>query len=150
MIVYFSASARNMERDIEAYRTIIRAIQETGGIIAHNWVEAAAFRGDFPTEELWWTTMQHDVQRGLRDIDMAVVEASGASAFGVGYELATALHSGKPVLALVSKKAKGSSYVRGIRHPALTYAVYEPHTLADLVKDFIVSKGNQETKGTIW
>jgi|GEM_PF-6452856 len=32
MLVYFSGSAREIERDIEIYRMIIKAIHEVGGI----------------------------------------------------------------------------------------------------------------------
>ena len=137
MLVYFSGSAREIGDNIAVYRGVVGAIQEFGGIIAHNWPEAANMRTTFPRDQLWWESMCEDVQEAIVDADAVIVEASGRSTLGVGYELARALNLGKPVLALI-KSNKSASYTRGIKHPSLQVTTYTLQNLAETIEAFLV------------
>jgi hypothetical protein len=136
MLVYFSANARNIEQDIETYRTIIRAVMAEGGIMAQNWTEAAAAVKGLPDDPEWWRGMCEDAQEAIKDADRVIVEATGSSTLGVGFELARALADDKPTLALVKHGISGS-YVSGLRHEKLKVAVYEENDLVRIVVDFL-------------
>jgi hypothetical protein len=138
MLVYFSANARDIEQDIEIYRKIIDAVRAEGGIMAQNWIEAAAAMKNFPDDAEWWRSMCEDVQEALNDSDRMIIEATGSSTLGVGFELAQALANKKPTLALVRRNTKGS-YVGGLRHPSLEVLEYDDNNLVDIVQSFILA-----------
>lgn len=141
MKVYFSASARHLQTDLAHYRRIIRAVQRQGGIIVYNWIEVAKLRANFPTEREWWEDICRDASQALMDADVVIVEASGGSTLGVGYELATALQNGKPTLALIKKGNSSDSYVRGLSHNLLAFVVYTERSLAGQIRRFIDREG---------
>lgn len=136
MLVYFSGSARDIRNDIGTYRTIISAVKAEGGIMAQNWTEAAAAVVELPEESEWWRSICEDAQDAVKDADRVIVEATGSSTFGVGFELARALANGKPTLALVKRGVK-ESYVSGLRNDLLTVAEYEEAELASVVRKFL-------------
>lgn len=140
MLVYFSGSARDIERDIDVYRTIINAVRTQGGIMAQNWIEAAAARKAFSEDPEWWRSICEDAQEALKDADKVIVEATGSSTLGVGFELAHALVNRKPTLALVKRGTKGA-YAKGLRHGLLSVAEYDEKDLVEIVKDFLGSEG---------
>lgn len=145
MIVYFSASARDMKANIGTYRVIIGAAQEAGCIIANDWTEMANYRSSLPHDFDWWIDMCERSRLCIHDADIIMAESSGISTFGVGYEIATALQSGKHVLALVRKDQVGASYTLGLKHPKLTAAIYTPETLATTVKRFIARQNGEKS-----
>lgn len=136
MLVCFSGNSRNINQDIEVYRSITNAINETGAVIAKNWIEAAVHLARFPSDELWWKEMCADVQESIEDADVMIAEVSGRSTFGVGYEMALALKADKYVLALV-KEGEYGSYVRGLTHPKLTVAYYRSDNVSAIVGNFL-------------
>lgn len=140
MIVYFAGNARNIKEDVETYRAIIRAVQEVGGIMTHNWVETALLKGITPREADWWCEMQAEIQTAILDADCIIVEVSATSTLGVGFELASALHAGKPTLALVKAGAENISYISGVNHPLLFTRSYSSKTLGLEVKKFLKSQ----------
>jgi hypothetical protein len=137
MNVYFSANARDLE-SYDLYRHIVKAIQTEGGIIIYGWLEVSALRGGLPGNDVdWWNNMPSEAIAGIKDADVVIVEATGQSSLGVGYEMTTALTWGKPVLALVNKDFVGGSYIQGIKHSLLSFQYYESHNLARIVKRFL-------------
>jgi hypothetical protein len=136
MLVYFSASARDIENDIDTYRTIISAVKAEGGIMAQNWIEAAAAKKNFPKDSEWWRSICEDAQEALIDADVVIVEATGSSTLGVGFELAQALVSKKPTLALVKQGTK-DAYVSGLRYPSLTTIEYDDESIVNIIRKFI-------------
>lgn len=136
MLVYFSASARDIENDIDTYRTIISAVKAEGGIMAQNWIEAAAARKDFSEDPEWWRSICEDAQEALKDADKVIVEATGSSTLGVGFELAHALVNRKSTLALVKRDTKGA-YVNGLRDELLQIAEYDKEGLAKIIRGFL-------------
>jgi len=131
-----------MAQDIAIYRTVIAAIQEFGGITANNWIETADMMGKFPDDELWWQGICEDAQEAIIDVDAVIVESSGVSTLGVGYELAQALTLKRPVLALV-KDGDANAYVRGINHPSLQVVLYTPENIAKIVGKFLHEVSNE-------
>lgn len=142
MLVYFSGSARDIERDIDIYRTITNTVKAEGGIMVQNWIEAAAAKISFPDDAEWWRSICEDAQEALRDADRVIVEATGSSTLGVGFELAHALANGKSTLALVRRGTKGS-YVSGLRHKSLRIVFYRESDVAEIVKEFLRHGGGR-------
>jgi uncharacterized protein YukE len=136
MLVYFSGSARDIRNDIGTYRTIISAVKAEGGIMAQNWTEAAAAVKGFPDDMEWWRSICEDAQEALKDVDRVIVEATGSSTLGVGFELAHALANGKPTLALVKRDTDGA-YVKGLRHPLLRVVEYGDEDLVKYIREFV-------------
>lgn len=142
MIVYFSASARTIKKDIGTYRQILRAVHGVGGIVANNWAETAFIRGRLPSDSAWWGSMCHITQQAIEDADIVIVEASGVSSFGVGFEMAYALQNKKPILVLTKVGEERSSYARGLTHRLLERIIYRSdEELENAVKAFIRKQG---------
>jgi hypothetical protein len=135
MLVYFSANARNIKKDIKIYRLIADAVRRNGGVLINDWIEVAAQR-DFPTEIDWWRSMCREVQDAIYDANTVIVVASGASTLGVGYEMARALEQNKSVLALIHERDK-YSYVRGILDKNLKVVTYSDSNVGDIVAHFL-------------
>lgn len=137
MNVYFSANARSLE-NYDSYRQIVKAIQNEGGIIIHGWLEVSALRKDLPDKNAdWWNSMPSEAIAGIRNSDVVIVEATGQSSLGVGYEMTTALSWGKPVLALVRNDFIEGSYIKGVEHPLLSFQYYEAQNVVRIVKKFL-------------
>lgn len=137
MIVYFSASARNLEDRIKTYRTIINKIHSLGHTLANEWVEPAAHReargGVFSDIK----AIVRDAQAGIESAEVVIAEVSGGSAFGVGYEVAMALQRKKPVLLLIHKNVFSSSYASGLVSDDITLRPYVEPNLSRIIEDFI-------------
>src|SRR6185503_3093267 len=113
MLVYFSASHRNIKDEVKDYRDIVGAIKKLGHIVVDNWVEAAYHKAE-AVEERDWTAICMAAAAGLEDADIIIAEVTGESSFGVGFEVASALRSGKSVLLLVKKGKMWDSYASGL------------------------------------
>lgn len=139
MIIYFSANHRTLNKNLPVYRTIVEAIQKNGSSLASSWLEAAVIRNERTDSEIPWKDIFYESQIGIQNATAAVVEASGASAFGNGYEVAYALAYGKPTLVLIAESEVRDSYASGLSHEALTIRKYQPENIEAIVKEFILS-----------
>lgn len=139
MIVYFSASARDIDNNFVTYLKALTFIREAGGILAQNWVEALYMNGS-PKDPEWWERLSIEAASGIQDADIVIVEGSGQSAFGVGFETANALHLAKPTLLLIEEGRK-NSYGVGIKHPQLQVSFYNDNSLQEVVKGFLTRNG---------
>src|SRR6476469_7505366 len=138
MIVHFSDSSREIKDKIHIYRRILNKVRLLGHSFHNDWVETAWYResnNKAPWEEI--TDIVDHVGAAIRNSDLLIAEASDASVFGVGYEVATALQQNKPVLVLVQKNTSGFSYAKGLKHDLLTYKEYEVETVEDIVEAFM-------------
>lgn len=140
MLVHFSASARDMEKDISLYRKIINAVRTAGHAISHDWVETAWLmtQGKGRDANGWdLHTIAIEVEAGIEAAEVVIFEASGRSTLGVGYELATALHRRKPTLVLIDKSVAKDSYAVALRHDFLTVITYNESELERIIGDFL-------------
>ncbi len=81
----------------------------------------------------------------LRSADVVIAEVSQPS-LGVGYEIASALQIGKPVLALYGKALRISAMIKGNRHPLLTLHPYDGADLYTAVDRFLDSESAHATE----
>lgn len=139
MTVYFSASHRSLMTNLQRYRTIVESMQKNGLVLASNWVEMAQYENLDAKPMRRWEEICDTSKQAIEDSDIVVVEATGGSCFGVGYELATALNANKPVLALVEKGQRKGSYVSGLKHPNLRFAEYTEADVAGIIRKFTLT-----------
>lgn len=124
MIVYFSGSARELEKDAPVFREIIQCLQDHGAVIANSWFEGAALRGVLPQSMERWREIVSEAAMGIRDADVVIVEGSGRSGFGVGFELAEALRLEKSTILLISDTERDNSYAAGLEQTRLRVVFY--------------------------
>lgn len=140
MLVHFSASSRQIEKDIYLYRKIINAIRIAGHAISHDWIETAWLmtQGKGRDGEGWdLNTIALEVEAGIEAAEVAVIEATGVSTLGVGYELALALQRKKPTLVLIDERNTQGSYAIALRHDFLTIKTYDNDNLEKVITDFL-------------
>lgn len=140
MIVYFSASSRNLERDLPTYKRIVNIVHSLGHTVSHNWLEPARLRRERAGSSFGsLEALVKDVEAAIESAEVLIAEATGGSCFGVGYEVSLALNKRKPVLALLNKRAEQESYVVGITNNLLTTKKYDEGNLEKCIEDFIRS-----------
>lgn len=137
MIVYFSASSRNIKKDIVIYKRIMHAIRSAGHAVSNDWTENALIAS---TEDFTSSRMHEvvaDASKSIETSEVMVAEVSGGSTFGVGYEVSLALQHKKPVLLLVRESMRGSSYATGLKNELIMYCAYNDTTLEKYIADFL-------------
>ncbi|HSE61555.1 MAG TPA: hypothetical protein VLA88_04655 [Candidatus Saccharimonadales bacterium] len=133
MIVYFSASSRNIKEDIVTYKRILHAIRAAGHNVSNDWTESALIRSDFTDI----VGIVNDAVRSIDSAEVLIAEASDVSTFGVGYEVAHALQRKKPVLLLINKNVEKSSYATGLNDELITLRQYDDLTIEEVVTGFL-------------
>jgi nucleoside 2-deoxyribosyltransferase len=133
MLVYFSANHRNIEEEVEDYRAIIDAIQRLGHVVADNWVEPAYHNIEGEKD---WTAICMAATAGIEDADILIAEVTGQSGFGVGFEVASAIKSRKPVLLLVREGKSWDSYASGLDRSIVRCLEYGPQSINHIINDF--------------
>lgn len=138
MIVYFSASARNLKQDLPLYKKIVSIVYALGHTLARDWVEPASFRVERDEAFYDIQSLVRDAQAGVESAEIMIAEVSGGSAFGVGFEVAMALQRRKPVLLLIHKKTYNLSYASGlIYNDLITISRYDDSNIQKIIENFI-------------
>jgi hypothetical protein len=91
MKIYFSASSSNLNKDRELYEVIIKAIEESGGQSACNWIED---KTKLNASELFEKTIED-----IKSSEVLIAEITHPSQV-VGQQIAMALSWKIPVIAL--------------------------------------------------
>jgi hypothetical protein len=116
-------------------------VRSLGHIIARDWVETAWAQDNLPGSQnhidlLDWSIVS-EAEVTIEGSELFITEASDASSFGVGYEVARALKAGKPTLILVREDVSGRSYASGIKDELITYRKYNDTNLERVVEVFV-------------
>lgn len=140
MLVHFSGSSRSIGKDIFLYRKIITAIRSSGHAISHDWIETAWLmkQGKGRDAKGWdLHTILLEVEAGIEAAEVAIVEATGASTLGVGYELALSLQRKKPTLILIDERYSKDSYAIALKHDLLIIKTYNSFNLTKIITTFL-------------
>ena len=139
MLIYFSASARDLRHNLAAYKRIINTVYSLGHTVAHNWIESARIRME--REEYSFKDIDQivkDAEAAIESSEVLIADATGGSAFGVGYEVAMALNKRKPVLVLLNKDSTQGAYSIGISNDLLRVKRYDANNLEKCIEKFII------------
>jgi 2'-deoxynucleoside 5'-phosphate N-hydrolase len=137
MKIYFSCSITGGRHDQPIYAALVEDLLVRG----HNVLTAQLSSAEIMEEERVISpaeVYQRDVA-WVNECDLLIAEVSTPS-HGVGYEIALALHLGKPVLCCYQQNRPVSKMILGNDHPHLSVAEYQ--TVEELLKvssDFIQS-----------
>ena len=138
MKVYFSANHRDIKRDKKVYDRILHAVRSNGHVLINNWVEAAWFINQtVHNDKRDWNSFCQVAEKGIQDADVVIVEASGASSFGAGYQAALAVMNEKPTLFLIAHDKKEISYASGLAGPNILVEEYDESTVEACVSDYL-------------
>ena len=109
MKIYFSGSVRGGTGDKELYAQIITILQEYGEVVSYHLGYGSDHKEHMTDEE----SCKRDKEK-LESCEIVVAEVTTPS-LGVGYEVATAEHTGKKVLCLFreTEGKKLSNMIRG-------------------------------------
>jgi nucleoside 2-deoxyribosyltransferase len=143
MILYFSASSRSIDKDIEVYRRILHKLYELEHVLVNDWIEVAYHRAgrfvDSNNGQVGWNIVDivRNAEVGIEQAEAVIAEVSGGSTFGVGFEVSHALRSKKPVLCLIKEEEQKNSYAAGLKSDLLTIKFYNEKNLDTIVEQFI-------------
>lgn len=136
MIAHLVGSSSDMDADFQYLNAIVKAVRESNASLIRNWVDTANHRmteGSTPYTPEEWEDIMSENEAALASADVVIVEATH-NRFSQGYQLASALHTGKPTL-LLYRGDEPRSFI-GLSSELLEKAHYE--TQEDLNK--VISK----------
>ena len=139
MIIHFTSARTSVVKDIETLRKVVSVIHRSGYTLARDWIEPqyhilkSGTGSDINSEQIYTTNID-----AIERSDLVIIEGTEKS-FGLGFQVATALHKKKPVLLLTKRVSSASrGYLsRGIKDPLLTRKEYGDNDLEKIVGDFI-------------
>ncbi len=138
MIVYFVASRKNITERIEELRQFVSIIHENGHTLALDWLEPIyAEEKKNKITDVDWPVLYKDTIEAITRADVFIAETSTQS-FGVGYQVALAIHLKKPVLLLHNASANESVFASGIPEQNAQIKPYDKDNLKEIIENFLL------------
>jgi hypothetical protein len=138
MLVHLIGSRADIDKNSDHLRDIVKAIQNEGHTLAHDWIDAS-FKSlteeKRSPHETDWALMFKESSEAISRADVIVAETSIPS-FSVGYQVASAVAMKKPVLVLNREGVEKSFFASGIE-VGIEYSRYTPETLNDILIKFL-------------
>jgi len=137
MKVHFITSRESLVNDRIALQAIIKSIQDAGHALASDWIDKAYERhqtGDYSSAD--WKRIFRDNLENIAEADVVIAETSYEN-FGVGYQIASAVHQKKPVLLLRSDNVDKNAFVMGVEDGWVRNEVYDMDDLDKIMKSFL-------------
>lgn len=135
MMVHFIAGKSSIEKEIAYFRRIISLVKGAGHTLTNDWLnEVYKARKTIPN--IKWTKIYHTNLDAIDKADIIIAEATTKS-FGVGFQVALAIRSKKPVLLLVREEVDRRSMLWGIDEEAVQTKLYNAGTLDTIVLGFL-------------
>lgn len=135
MHVYLVASQVNLSERIEQLRRLIKAIHNEGHILSRDWIEPAYATENSRKPTEWLSVYQESIDAIIRS-DVVIAEANTPS-LGVGYQIAVATQSKKPILILRHEDLDDDFFLSGIRATNVVYRKYNDETVEETVTGFL-------------
>jgi len=149
MHAYFTASIVGKKYYLDNYLAIIQLLKSQGITVTSDHIintDESTIHFETREERL---NFHNKLEHWINEADFMVVEATFPS-ISVGYEIALALHKGKPVLALYSQ-GNPPSLINNDENERLVCEKYSLKTLLNTVSDFIkYVQGNTDTRFTFF
>jgi hypothetical protein len=144
MIVHLAGSLRSPDVDLKHLQDIVEVIHNRGGVLAHNWIDAALTRHRDKVHVSNWKPFVDNDLDAIKRADVVIVEATHYS-FSQGYVVAAALELNKPVL-ILSRDAIDGKSVSGITNTLFTYRRYSDSDELQSATNTFLSKNTIHTK----
>jgi len=149
MHAYFTASIVGKKYHLANYLTIINLLHSKGVTVVSDHIiktNESAIHMETKEQRL---KFHKQLERWINEADFMIVEATFPS-ISVGYEIALALHKGKPILVLYSQ-GDPPSLINNNEEERLVCEKYSPATLEETVTDFIhYVEGSVDTRFTFF
>lgn len=142
MLVHFVASRSNIEKDIEYFRVINKAILGSGHTLTRDIVEpiyklVRSGKYEQKAEEIDWKKLNKENTEAIAKSDLVVAEVTERS-FSVGYQVALAIKEKKPTLILARNSRLKATFRAGLSSDFVKVAEYkDKEELKEIVTDFI-------------
>lgn len=149
MHAYFTASIVGKRYHLKNYKKIIDILKNKGiTVTAEHIIDKTEEAIHFETRDQR-LKFHKKLEKWINNCDYMVVEASFPS-ISVGYEIALALHRGKPVLVLYSN-GDPPSLINNNEEEKLVCEKYTEGTLSPIINDFInYVRGGSDTRFTFF
>ena len=134
-MIYFIAGKSNIGKDIHYFRKITLLIKDAGHLLVKDWLDEV-HEARKNTPHLNWTKIYREDIEAIDKADAIIAEATTKS-FGVGFQVALAIRSKKPVLLLVREEVDRRSMLWGIDEEAVQTKLYDNDTLNSVVLSFL-------------
>ena len=139
MIIFLTGSSWELREDLPFLRKAVKVIEETGNVLARDWIETTFERSEKPHIKRppidWEKAMSGTVDAIMR-ADVVIVETTSYR-FSQGYQVALALQQKKPVL-VISRQPNGTRSMSGIKNKLLSLAEYQTEEDLDkIIRKFI-------------
>jgi hypothetical protein len=138
MLVHFSATANNLDENIESLRAVVKILKEKGHTLTRDWVEDAYERKQKSTnvdDSKWHTFIREDFE-GIAKADVVIAEVSYDST-AVGYQIATAIQQKKPTLLILEEGRKVPPFTWNIPSDFLSKVEYNQKNLSSKITPFL-------------
>lgn len=149
MRAYFTASVVGKKQYLDKYLTIIELLEKSGVDVSAEHILSATedkIRLETRNERV---ALQKKLEMLVNDADFLIAETSFPS-ISVGYEIALALHRGKPVLVLYSQGDAPSLIVNN-EEEKLVVEKYDEKNIATIISDFVnYVRGGADTRFTFF
>jgi hypothetical protein len=139
MIIFLTGSSWELREDLPFLRKAVKVIEETGNVLARDWIETTFERSETPNVKrppIDWDKAMHGTVDAIMRADVVIVETTSYR-FSQGYQVALALQQKKPVL-VVSRQPNGTRSLSGIKNKLLSLAEYQTEEDLDkVIRKFI-------------
>lgn len=103
MKVYFTAPLYEKEKNLAYYEAIIKGIEQHGHRVLQDTLDYSADEILSSSDEFQTNYYKTVWNKYLKEMDLCVAEISFPSTVNIGFEVASLLNAGKPVIALFRK-----------------------------------------------
>lgn len=137
MKVHFITSRETLINDREGLQVIIGAIKKAGHTLASDWIDQAYNRhmSQNGTSADWKKIFKANLEN-IAEADVIIAETTYEN-FGVGYQIASAVHQKKPVLLLRRDDADKNAFVTGVDDGWVRHVEYNRSNIDDLLGAFL-------------
>lgn len=135
MVVHFIAGKSNIDKEVIYFRRITSLIKDAGHTLTKDWLNEV-HKANENAPSINWTKIYRDNIEAIDKADVIIAEATTKS-FGVGFQVALAIRSKKPVLLLVREEVDRRSMLWGIDEEFVQTKLYNDESLNSIVLGFL-------------
>lgn len=137
MKVHFISSRDSIDKDIITLKKIESLIKASGHSLAIEWIDLAHQRQlQSDTTSANWREIYRENLETIAESDVVIAETTYEN-FGVGYQIATAVHQKKPILLLRHASADRNAFATGVEDSWVRQEEYDDKNIEKLVGDFL-------------